>query len=117
MPHLENLAVGESYTIGGAGINGVSIGPLHLRARVEVYAWHTGYKQGEGNSAELKLFRDGVEVQSARDANFDNYNLPCSAVFELGTGASTSLSIQITNHMAATRQFGIQAVLTGLSVP
>jgi hypothetical protein len=116
MPY-QNLAIGQSYDLGGEGVDGITVGPFHLVARVKVFAWHSGHKEGGGSSANIILYRDGSAIKQLPDSNFDTYNLQVSAEFELGSGSETSISIAISNQHAKTDSFGIRATVTGFGYP
>lgn len=109
---LNELEVGQSYTVGGGNINGLVVGPLHRPARLEIYAWHSGAKTGEGNSAHLSVAHDGIEIGRSTDANFDNYSLTVAKTVLLSEDAQTSVSIDYGNAMATVRDFGLKITVT-----
>lgn len=108
---LHHLEVGQSFTIGGSNINGLVVGPLPRPARLEIYAWHSGYKTGEGNSAYLSVTQDGNEIGRSQDAIFDNYSLAVAKTVLLAEDAQTSVSIAYGNVMATVRDFGLKIIV------
>lgn len=113
----DNLEVGQTFTLGGSNIDGLAVGPYRWPATLEIYAWHTGAKTGEGNSAHLALNYDGAEVARVEDANFDNYSLPIPRTAYLAAGASTAVSISYGNVMADKRSHGLQVTVKRIKPP
>lgn len=111
---FDDLQIGESRTTGGAGIDALVIGPFLFDTNLEIYAWHTGVKTGEGNSAYLTLSHDGAEIGKDQDQNFDNYSLRVAKTIRLAKLASTSLTIRYDNTMATRCDYGLKITFTML---
>ena len=111
---FDDLEAGKNRTIGGANIDALVIGPFLWDSKVEIYAWHTGVKTGEGNRAYISLSQDGAEIGRSSDQNFDNYTCGVAKTVQLAKLASTSLSIRYENANATVRSFGLQATVTRL---
>jgi len=107
----DHINVDQTFTLGGTNTDGLVVGPFLWPTSLEIYAWHTGVKTGEGNSAYLVANYEGEELMRVEDRDFDNYSLPIARKVLLSPLATTSVSIAYGNHMAEKRSHGLQVTV------